>query len=346
MIKGPSRQGKPRVDYVVCTWNNREIVGSTLEGIARQTLKAASCTVVDDCSTDGTRAFVRENFPWVRVVKKERNSGPSPSRNIGLEQGRGEYVVFMDSDVSLEPDWAEQQVRLMESDTRIGVACGKLLYSPMPQILYGAYGTMNRYGVAFDGGMREPAERFRDPQRCLWANTTALMARRSMTDRMGGFDGAMFTMFEDTDFGWRANLFGYHVVFNPAAVAVHQVHGTLNPAKMNRRLVYLVWRNRLRSVLVNYQAVNVVRYVAPFAVLSLADAIVYGPAREKLSALWWNVKMLPDTLKRRRFVQRGRTVRDRELWPLFEGRMRGPGYFVFAAGGAADTAPVNTPTSV
>jgi len=191
---------------------------------------------------------------------------------------------------------------------------------------------MSRYGVAWDGGSREPAEGFQGVRRCLWANTTALMTRRSMTDAMGGFDGAMFTMFEDTDFGWRANLFGYEVICNPAAVAVHRVHGTLNPASMNRRLVYLVWRNRLRSILVNYEAFNLFRYAAPFLVMSVADAAVYGPWYEKFSALWWNVKMLRDTLKRRRFVQRNRTVADRQLWPLFEKRLRGPGYFVFAAG--------------
>jgi GT2 family glycosyltransferase len=323
---------QPIVDFVVCTWNNREIVSRTLDGIARQTIKDFTCTVVDDCSTDGTVEFVRDRFPWVEVVRKPKNSGPSPSRNIGLEHGRAQYVVFMDSDVTLEPDWAEQQIRLLESRPGAGIACGKLLYSPFPQILYGAYGTMSRYGVAWDGGSREPAESFREMRRCLWANTTALMARRSMTDAMGGFDGAMFTMFEDTDFGWRANLFGYDVVSNPAAVAVHQVHGTLNPTSMNRRLMYLVWRNRLRSIFVNYEAFNILRYAIPFLMMSVADAAVYGPRREKFSALWWNIRMFRDTLRRRRFVQRNRTVRDRQLWALFEKRLRGPGYFVFAAG--------------
>jgi GT2 family glycosyltransferase len=323
---------KPSVDFVVCTWNNRDIISPTLHGIARQTVKDFTCTVVDDCSTDGTIELVQDRFPWVRVVRKEKNSGPSPSRNIGLARGQAEYVVFMDSDVTLAPDWAEQQIRLLESRPSTGIACGKLLYSPFPQILYGAYGTMSRYGVAWDGGSREPAESFQDVRRCLWANTTALMARRSMTDVMGGFDGAMFTMFEDTDFGWRANLFGYEVICNPAAVAVHQVHGTLNPTAMNRRLVYLVWRNRLRSILVNYEAFNILRYAVPFVVMSVADAAVHGPWREKFSALWWNVKMFRDTMQRRQFVQRSRTVPDRCLWPLFEKRLRGPGYFVFAAG--------------
>jgi GT2 family glycosyltransferase len=319
------------VDFVVCTWNNREIIADTLEGIARQSLKDFTCTVVDDCSTDGTPEFVQERFPWVEVVRKEKNSGPSPSRNIGLARGRAKYVAFMDSDVRLDPEWAEQQTRLLNDKPKIGVACGKLLYSPAPKILYGAYGTMNRFGVAWDGGAREPAESFQTERRCLWANTTALMARRSLTDVMGGFDGAVFTMYEDTDFGWRANLFGFEVVFNPAAVAVHQVHGTLDPAAMNHRLLYLVWRNRFRSILINYELLNLLRYAAPFAILSTADALAHGPLKPKFSALCWNVKMLGDTLKRRRFVQRNRTVRDRELWPMFEKRIRGPGYFVFAA---------------
>src|SRR5262250_2301978 len=131
------RNGHPkrtlRLDFVVCTWNNRDIIGQTLDGIARQTVRDFTCTVVDDCSTDGTPDFIREHYPWVEVVGKEENSGLAPSRNIGLERARGDYVIFMDSDVILEPDWAEQQIRLLDARPHIGIACGKLLYSPLPR---------------------------------------------------------------------------------------------------------------------------------------------------------------------------------------------------------------------
>jgi len=312
------------VDFVVPTWNNREIVSSTLQSIKHQTISDFTCTVVDDNSTDGTPDFIRTYFPWVRIVVKERNRGPASSRNIGYAQGTAKYVVFMDSDVSLHPSWTEEQIHFLESDPAIGCVSGKLIHGRSPELLYAAYGTMNRLGVAWDAGFGHSVSDFSRPLRCLWANTTAMMVRREVIYRIGDFDSAMFTMFEDTDLGWRMNICGYKVIFNPGAVAVHAVHGTLNP--LEPRLVYLVWRNRARSVLINYEAKNLLTYGTAFLLLSLLHATLFRPRKQKLAALWWNVSQLSSTLRRRKQVQGLRSVGDNELWSMFESRLRGPGY--------------------
>ena len=316
----------PLIDFVVCARNNRAIIAATLDAIAGQTVQNTACTVVDARSTDGTVEFVRERYPWVRVIVKDADDGPARSRNLGYAAGRGEFVAFVDSDVTLAPDWGARQVDAMRGDARLGVLGGKLLHSRAPETLYAAYGVMSRYGVGWDGGRAQPAVEFGAFRRCLWINSSALFARRRMLEETGGFDDAMFLGCEDLDLGWRANVLGWGVAYNPAAVATHEVHGTLDPATMSRRLVYLIWRNRLRASLVNYGAASLLRYTSVFAALSLADAVVRGPRHAKLSALGWNLKVLADTWKRRRWVQSRRRVSDRELMPLFRSGVFGPGY--------------------
>src|SRR5262249_33220357 len=159
-------------------------------------------------------------------------------------------------DVLLDPRWAEEQVMLMDSDPRIGILGGKLLHSERPDTLYAAYGVMSRYGMAWDGGRAQPAAAFNHFRECVWVNSSAMAVRRSAVEETGGFDEAMFLGCEDSDLGWRANLLGWKVAFNPDATAIHKIHGTLDPAAMRRRLVFLIWRNRLRSALVNYEAWN------------------------------------------------------------------------------------------
>jgi len=316
----------PAVDFVVCSRNNRGIIESTLDAIARQTVRNLTCTLVDARSTDGTVEFVRRAYPWVRVVVKREDDGPSHSRNIGWRQGTAPLVALVDSDVVLASDWVEEQARLMQSDAHVGIVGGKLLYSRQPELLYAAYGVMSRYGIGWDGGRAEPADRFTEVRRCLWVNSSAMMIRRAMLDVVGGFDDAMFLGCEDADIGWRANLLGWRVLFNPAATATHEIHGTLDPSTMSRRLVHLIWRNRLRSALVNYELGSLLRYTSVFSMLCAVDAIVRSPRRPKLTALLWNVQRLADTWRRRRWVQRRRVVRDRDLWPLFCYGVRGPGY--------------------
>src|SRR5690242_8733806 len=85
-----STLNRPLVDFVVCTWNNRDVIALTLECIAKQSIRDFTCTLVDGGSTDGTLDVVHNEFPWVRVVVKKENSGPAVSRNLGLAQGRSE----------------------------------------------------------------------------------------------------------------------------------------------------------------------------------------------------------------------------------------------------------------
>lgn len=310
------------VDFVVCTRNNRKIIGDTLRAILAQTVTPISLTVVDGRSTDGTPEFVRSEFPQAKVIIKDQDSGPAASRNIGIHSGRSAWIVLVDSDVQLAEDWTEEQLRFLRRGGN-DLACGKLLYASDPNKINAVYGAMNRFGIAWDVGVGDPANTHADARKCLWACTSAIMIRRTAAEELGGFDEAMFAIHEDCDYGWRANILGYSLGFNPRARATHNVHGTLSG---NSRMTYLLYRNRLRSALVNYEPRQLLRYVVPYIAMSCGDALVRAPRLAKAKALLWNLAALPDTMRRRSMVQRKRKLRDDQLWELFETGVRGPGY--------------------
>lgn len=316
----------PLVDFVVSTHNNSPIIEATLDAIGRQTLRAFTCTVVDGCSTDGTPDLVRSRYSWVRVVEKTADTGPTDSRNIGFRGGSAPYVVLVDSDVELEPQWAERQVELMEADERIAIAGGKVLNAERPELLYSAHGVMTHYGVAWDGGRAQTSHEFDRLRDCLWMNSSALAIRRTAFEAVGGFDTVMAWGFEDADLGWRANLLGWRVVFNPAAEAMHHIHGTFGLSAVGPNHVFFIWRNRLRSMLVNYGMGSLLRYGSVYFVLSVVDGCVRPPRTPKLRAIGWNLRHIRDTLSRRRWVQGRRRISDAELRPMFRRGYRGPGY--------------------
>jgi GT2 family glycosyltransferase len=310
------------VDFVVCTRNNRNIIEATLRAITSQGIPDYTLTVVDGLSTDGTPALVKSVFPSANVIVKSRDSGPAASRNIGMAAGNSPWIVLVDSDVRLAPDWTERQQRFMLANN-VDISCGKLVYASQPQTLNATSGAMNRFGVAWDRGVGEPVGTHAKWHRCLWVGGSALILRRAAAEAIGGFDELMFVAHEDCDYGWRANLMGFRLAFNPEALAEHDVHGTLSG---NERLAYLLYRNRLRSALINYESGNVLRYVLPYCAMAAADALLRPPRKVKVRALAWNVSKIPDTFARRSWVQSRRRVADRELWPLFEPGFKGPGY--------------------
>jgi GT2 family glycosyltransferase len=233
--------------------------------------------------------------------------------------------VFLDSDVRLESDWIAQQASFLEADRTVGIVCGALVSAEAPHVLQATYGAMNRYAVAWDAGGGESPERFAAPRFCLWAISAAMMVRRDVFDAIGGFDERLFAFHEDSDLGWRANLAGRRVAYNPRARARHQEHSTMNSSTMSGRITYLLFRNRIRSALVNYEWHNAARYLPVHVTLALLDGVARPPRMAKLRAIAWNLSNLGDTLRRRQITQRVRRVRDRDLWPLFEPGLRGPG---------------------
>ena len=314
-------------DVVICARNNVGILGATLDHVRHQTLAPVLCTVVDGRSTDGTPELVRNSYPWAEVVIKEKDDGPASSRNIGARQGGSEFILFLDSDVALDPCWAEEQVAFLRRDPDCAASCGRLVYAKDPGRTYATSGALNRYGVAWEHGRGATAASFDQPSRCLWCATAAMLMRRNVFQEIGGFDEVMFAIHEDADIGWRMNLFGYSVYYNPAATAKHEVHGTINLSTMTSpRIARLAFRNRFRSMLMNYEWPQLIRYFAVHLVLFLGQTLYRQPRKARLQALGWNILNLRDTWRRRRFVQAGRRRRDRDLWPLFEPGLSGPGY--------------------
>ncbi len=92
---------------VIPSYNSKETIGSCLESIFNS-LKRSSIDVeifVVDSSNDGTSDFVRKIFPQVNLIRFDKQTYQSRARNVGARQGRGEYIVFIDSDCVVSEDY-------------------------------------------------------------------------------------------------------------------------------------------------------------------------------------------------------------------------------------------------
>ena len=92
----------PAVSVIIPMYNVEKYIAETLDSILMQTLQDFEVIVVNDCSTDNSRAIAEtyiEKFGGrMKLFDNEKNSGPSATRNNGLRRAKGEYVFFMDSD--------------------------------------------------------------------------------------------------------------------------------------------------------------------------------------------------------------------------------------------------------
>lgn len=101
------------ISVVIPAYNRAKTIGYCLDSVCNQTVSPFEVIVVDDCSTDATVEIVNNysrSHPSVRCVVLERNSGAQAARNRGIEEARGEWIAFQDSDDEWALDKLEKQI--------------------------------------------------------------------------------------------------------------------------------------------------------------------------------------------------------------------------------------------
>ncbi|MBL8702104.1 MAG: glycosyltransferase family 2 protein [Alphaproteobacteria bacterium] len=312
-----------RVDIVIPTFNRRDDLVLTLDGIAAQGWPADDLVVhvVDNGSTDGTGAMLaaqssRWPFRVVHVPNEPR--GPAFARNVGAARGSALYIAFIDSDVTLEARWLANAVAALEADPTIGLVGGKVLYDHEPDRLNAYGGELSAIGLGWDALEGEPAASADAPADRLWINCTACLVRRETLEATGGFDAEFFYGYEDSDFGWRACLAGWRAVVRPDLACRHRT-GTA-AGHSSPQIVFHYTKNRLRSVLRNRGTGGLPAMLGGYLLYALLDMAVRTPRRAKLRALLWNLRNLGATLALRRATQSGRRVPESTVDRLLDRR--------------------------
>jgi len=209
---------KPFVSVVIPTFNRARQVQAALKSVLAQTYREFEIIVVDDGSTDGTGEALQENIsPQGSSEKQIRyffqpNQGQSAARNKGIDEARGEWVAFLDSDDVWLPEKLEWQVRAIEKFQGKCCACitdARLFNdSGMDTTAFRAGG--KRYGqiLGIDAeAVRNLAKSFDH----FWTST--LLARTALIRQVGRFDPHL-TFAEDNDFFFRLSLATFYCYVN------------------------------------------------------------------------------------------------------------------------------------
>lgn len=222
----------PLVSVTIVTCNSRKYIRQCLQAVLDQDYRPLEVTVVDNASEDGTDSILLEFQDRIRIVFNDRNLGFAAAQNQAISISRGSWILTLNPDVRLRPDFLSRVVGAGERDSRIGTVCGKLLRANPdlsvpnePRIdSTGIYFTPNLRH--FDRGWNEPDDgRFDRPEYVFGATAAAALYRREMISDVsledGFFDPDFFAYREDADVAWRAQLFGWRCLYVPEASAYH-----------------------------------------------------------------------------------------------------------------------------
>ncbi len=204
------RETERMVSVVVPAYNAEKTVEACLRSLLDQTVPSSDYEVllVDDGSTDRTGALAQQ-FP-IRYFHQE-NRGPAAARNLGVENARGDIILFTDSDCVAKRDWVESMTRPFENGDIGGVK--------------GAYRTEQK-GLVARFAQVEFEERYELLNKHTYidfVDSYSAAFRTSDFLKAGGFD----TSFprannEDTELSYKLARMGCRMVFVPEAIVYHR----------------------------------------------------------------------------------------------------------------------------
>ena len=134
-------QNNSIISIIIATFNRANLIGETIQSIQQQTYPFWECIVVDDDSVDNTSEVVTQfsiKDSRIKYFKRPQNrpKGPNSSRNFGIENSLGSYILSLDSDDLLLPDYLNKKVVLLDSNSSIdGVLSKTLMVSDDKNIL-------------------------------------------------------------------------------------------------------------------------------------------------------------------------------------------------------------------
>ncbi|MDD5625789.1 MAG: glycosyltransferase family 2 protein [Patescibacteria group bacterium] len=282
----------PKISIQIVTWNSRRFIKECLDSILAQTYRNFSVLIVDNASCDSTVEFVEKNYPnpnsllakakkilnsrpSIFVFRNIKNLGFSGAHNLGLTLGQADFVLVMNPDILLEPDFLEKIIKTAQENESAASFGGKILKIKFDQEELAEKVKTNIFdstGLLFlknsrivdrgeneeDRGQYDKKEEvFGISGACVLYRKSALEETKIKTDssKAGSeyFDEQFFAYKEDADLAWRLRLAGFGAIYEPEAKAYHFRQGAPKDRRFyqSQTVNFFSYRNHLWMVLKN-----------------------------------------------------------------------------------------------
>ncbi len=218
----------PKLSIVILTYNSANYIERLLKSIAKFNEGSDyEIIVVDNNSTDETVKLIQK--AKVKIIENKENVGFAKGINIGAEEAKGEYLLFINPDMEWKNGSIEDLISLFEQDSKVGVIGGKIL-TKNGRAEKSAGRSLKTFEVFLTTlGLDEALGVRTSPnKRCEvdFVSGGFMAVRKDLFGKLGGFDENLFMYVEDMEFCYRAKKEGMKVIFEPSVKVIHAGHGS------------------------------------------------------------------------------------------------------------------------
>jgi GT2 family glycosyltransferase len=334
------------VSVIIVNYNGEKYLERNLRSLFNQSYQDLEVIMVDNASTDDSVSRVQREYPAVRILPNRQNLGFCAANNQGVKNSRGEWVMFLNQDVALGPDYLATGVVFLRQHSEVGAVQGKFLRMNFEtgeetKIIDSAGIEVFKSGRAVGRGENQVDRgQFEVAQEIFGADAAAAVFRREALESirvLDEYEDEDFFMYkDDIDLGWRLRLMGWQIWYLPQAVAYHArtSSGTGRSGSYLRHLLDFIRNERQKKdyvvglsfknqwlMLIKNMSVGQIVVQLPFILFREIQLLFFNLLFRPCVFLKYGLvflKQLPRAGIKRRDIQSRKKVGDREIGRWFK----------------------------
>jgi GT2 family glycosyltransferase len=319
----------PQVAVIILCWNNKDLLDECIESVNKQTYPNVLTIMVDNGSKDDSVAHVEKHHKNVRVIETGANLGFAIGNNIGmkaaLENPDCKYVVLLNTDAVIDPDWVEKMVAFAGTHPKLASAQSLTVDYYNHKIIDSCGILIDRQALATQMGYRQMNVRL-ETRRVFGANAAAALFTRNFLDAQpfgdDYLDHDLWMYLEDVDIATRAIMMGWENWFVNESKAYHM--GSASSGKNPGFSLRMTYRNNA-LVLIKNLPFRIIMKTLPGMMRAELSRLrgfwrerKYKEIQAMVKGRFQSIPRIPIFLKKRHEFKKYWKISEQDLWALME----------------------------
>lgn len=312
----------PLVSFIILNWNGKKWLEQLLPTVRKVKYPNKEIIVVNNGSTDDSKEYIKNNYPEIKIVEIKKNRGYAGANNLGVKSAKGKYLLFLNNDTIVTPNFLDKLVEDLENDKTIGAVQPQIRSLINKKLLDSVVSYLTTTGFMYHFGYMKSWKNKKYQNKMYGYSIKGacfLMKKKDYID-LKGLDEDFVCYVEESDLCHRIWLSGKKVLYDPSVFIYHWGGGDMQVMTKDEVTVFRSYRNRFVSFLKNLSIIELIKTLPLLFIFCegyVVMTILHGKYKLALGAQLGILSVfisLPSIFKKRQYIQKYiRKVSDKEI---------------------------------
>jgi GT2 family glycosyltransferase len=287
----------PLISIITINYKQAKVTNQLLASLDKVTWSRIEVIVVDNNSGEKDLELLSNSYSNVQLIRNKKNLGFARANNIGIKASKGDYILLLNNDTEVEPNFLQPIIEIFNKYENIGAVSPKIKFFQRPNtIQYAGYPAMNPFTLRMNavGGHQIDDGTYNRPVETQYAHGCAMMVSREVINKVGLMPEEYFLYYEELDWSFAIRKNGFKIFVQPNSEIYHKE--SLTVKKHSPLKTYFINRNRIlfmrRNLSWFYRIISTLYLVfisIPKNALTFLIKREFKHLRAYLDAIIWNV---------------------------------------------------------